>query len=84
MAREAGEAGQFHLLVSALKVRDETLAARKILLAIEDITERKQNTEALQAAKRQPIRRNELLASIEHALEYARGMREALTGGTIT
>ena len=58
--------------MSALKIREEPLATRKILLAIEDITERKQNTEALEAAKRQAEQANlgksRFLAAASHDL----------------
>ncbi len=40
------------LLVKALEIRDEPLATRKILVTIDDITERKRASEALEAAKR--------------------------------
>ena len=64
--------GMRSLLVSALEIRDETLAARKILLAIEDITERKQSTEELEAAKRQAEQANlgksRFLAAASHDL----------------
>ncbi len=58
--------------MSALEIRDEPLAARKILLAIDDITERKQSTEALEAAKRQAEQANlgksRFLAAASHDL----------------
>ena len=64
--------GMRSLLVSALEIRDEPLAARKILLAIEDITERKHATEALEAAKRQAEQANlgksRFLAAASHDL----------------
>src|SRR5271168_3262156 len=64
--------GMRSLLVSALEIRDEPLATRKILLAIEDITERKQSTEALEAAKRQAEQANlgksRFLAAASHDL----------------
>jgi len=64
--------GMRSLLVSALEIREEPLATRKILLAIEDITERKQNTEALEAAKRQAEQANlgksRFLAAASHDL----------------
>ena len=60
------------MLVSALEIREEALATRKILLAIEDITERKQSTEALEAAKRQAEQANlgksRFLAAASHDL----------------
>ena len=64
--------GMRSLLVSALEIREEALATRKILLAIEDITERKQSTEALEAAKRQAEQANlgksRFLAAASHDL----------------
>src|SRR5206468_2915713 len=39
------------LLVNALEIREEPLATRKILVMIDDITERKRASEALEAAK---------------------------------
>ena len=60
------------LLVSALEIRDEPLATRKILLAIEDITDRKHAAEALEAAKRQAEQANlgksRFLAAASHDL----------------
>src|SRR5207244_2699070 len=43
--------GMRSLLVNALEVREEPLATRKILVMIDDITERKRASEALEAAK---------------------------------
>src|SRR6266436_1108310 len=43
--------GMRSLLVNALEVREEPLARRKILVMIDDITERKRASEALEAAK---------------------------------
>ena len=64
--------GMRSLLVSALEIREEPLATRKILLAIEDITERKQSTEALEAAKRQAehanLGKSRFLAAASHDL----------------
>jgi two-component system, chemotaxis family, CheB/CheR fusion protein len=64
--------GMRSLLVSALKIYDEPLAARKILLAIEDITERKHAAEALGAAKRQAehanLGKSRFLAAASHDL----------------
>ena len=64
--------GMRSLLVSALEIRDEPLATRKILLAIEDITERKHTAEALEAAKRQAEQANlgksRFLAAASHDL----------------
>ena len=45
--------GKRSLLVSALEISDKPPTTRKILLAIEDVTERKHAAEALEAAKRQ-------------------------------
>ncbi len=39
------------LLLSATEIREEPLAARKILITVDDITERKRASEALEAAK---------------------------------
>ena len=44
--------GTRSLLMSALEIREEPLATRKILVTIDDITERKLASEALEAAKR--------------------------------
>jgi two-component system, chemotaxis family, CheB/CheR fusion protein len=64
--------GMRSLLVSALEIREEPLATRKILLAIEDITERKHAAEALEAAKRQAEQANlgksRFLAAASHDL----------------
>ena len=64
--------GMRSLLVSALEICDEPLATRKILLAIEDITERKHAAEALEAAKRQAEQANlgksRFLAAASHDL----------------
>ena len=64
--------GMRSLLVSALEIRDEPLATRKILLAIEDITERKHAAEALEAAKRQAehanLGKSRFLAAASHDL----------------
>ena len=43
--------GMRSLLVSALEIREEPLATRKILVMLDDITERKRASEALAAAK---------------------------------
>src|SRR5271163_3066601 len=60
------------LLVSALEISHEPGATRKILLAIEDITERKHAAEALEAAKRQAEQANlgksRFLAAASHDL----------------
>src|SRR6202030_3995769 len=64
--------GMRSLLVSALEIRDEPLATRKILLALEDITERKYAAQALEAAKQQPEKANlaksRFLAAASHDL----------------
>src|SRR5271166_5170140 len=64
--------GMRSLLVSALEIRGEPLATRKILLTIEDITERKHAAEALEAAKRQAEQANlgksRFLAAASHDL----------------
>src|SRR5207248_10478174 len=64
--------GKRSLLVSALEIRDEPLTTRKILLAIEDITERKHAAEALEAAKRQAehanVGKSRFLAAASHDL----------------
>jgi two-component system, chemotaxis family, CheB/CheR fusion protein len=44
--------GRRSLLVNALEIREEPLATRKILVTIDDITERKRASETLEAAKR--------------------------------
>jgi two-component system CheB/CheR fusion protein len=44
--------GPRSLLMSALEIREEPLATRKILVTVDDITERKRTSEALEAAKR--------------------------------
>jgi two-component system, chemotaxis family, CheB/CheR fusion protein len=60
------------LLVSALEIREEPLATRKILLTIDDITERKHAAEALEAAKRQAehanLGKSRFLAAASHDL----------------
>jgi two-component system CheB/CheR fusion protein len=60
------------LLLNAREIRDEPLGGRKILLAIEDITERKLATEALEAAKREAEQANlgksRFLAAASHDL----------------
>jgi len=64
--------GMRSLLVSALEIRDEPPTTRKILLTIEDITERKHAAEALEAAKRQADQANlgksRFLAAASHDL----------------
>ena len=64
--------GMRSLLVSALEIRDEPLATRKILLALEDITERKYAAQALEAAKQQAEQANlgksRFLAAASHDL----------------
>jgi two-component system CheB/CheR fusion protein len=58
--------------VSALEIRDEPLATRKILLALEDITERKYAAQALEAAKQQAelanLGKSRFLAAASHDL----------------
>jgi len=64
--------GMRSLLVSALEIRDEPLTTRKILLTIEDITERKHAAEALEVAKRQAehanLGKSRFLAAASHDL----------------
>jgi len=64
--------GMRSLLVSALEIRGEPSATRKILLALEDITERKHAAQALEAAKRQAEQANlgksRFLAAASHDL----------------
>ena len=64
--------GRRLLLVNAREIRDGPLGGRKILLAIEDITERRQATEALEAAKREAEQANlgksRFLAAASHDL----------------
>jgi two-component system CheB/CheR fusion protein len=64
--------GRRLLLLNARKIRDGLLGGRKILLAIEDITERRQVTEALEAAKREAEQANlgksRFLAAASHDL----------------
>ncbi len=64
--------GMRSLLVSALEICDEPLATRKILLALEDITERKYAAQALEAAKQQAEQANlgksRFLAAASHDL----------------
>ncbi len=64
--------GMRSLLVSALEICEEPLATRKILLAIEDITERKHTAEALGVAKLQAEQANlgksRFLAAASHDL----------------
>ncbi len=64
--------GMRSLLVSALEIRGEPLATRKILLAIEDITERKHAAGALEAAKGQAehanLGKSRFLAAASHDL----------------
>src|SRR5208282_5449518 len=72
IAVELPPRGMRSLLVSALEIRDEPLTTRKILLAIEDITERKHVAEALEAAKRQAehanLGKSRFLAAASHDL----------------
>src|SRR5580692_5352945 len=64
--------GMRSLLVSALEICDEPLATRKILLALEDITERKHAAQALETAKQQAEQANlgksRFLAAASHDL----------------
>jgi two-component system CheB/CheR fusion protein len=64
--------GRRLLLLNAREIRDGLLGGRKILLAIEDITERRQVTEALEAAKREAEQANlgksRFLAAASHDL----------------
>jgi two-component system CheB/CheR fusion protein len=60
------------LLANALEVRDEPLAGRKILVTIDDITERKRASEALEAARRvaeqASLGKSRFLAAASHDL----------------
>jgi two-component system, chemotaxis family, CheB/CheR fusion protein len=64
--------GMRSLLVKAIKVRDEPLATPKILVTIDDITERQRANEALEAAKRMAEQANlgksRFLAAASHDL----------------
>ena len=64
--------GRQLLLLNAREIRDEALGGRKILLAIDDITERKQATDALEAARREAEQANlgksRFLAAASHDL----------------
>ena len=64
--------GWRRLLLNAREIRDGPLGGRKILLAIDDITERRQATEALEAAKREAEQANlgksRFLAAASHDL----------------
>src|SRR5271156_5082911 len=64
--------GRPFLLLNAREIRDEALGGRKILLAIDDITERRQATEALDAARREAEQANlgksRFLAAASHDL----------------
>jgi two-component system, chemotaxis family, CheB/CheR fusion protein len=64
--------GRRLLLVNAREIHDGPLGGRKILLAIEDITERRQATEALVAARREAEQANlgksRFLAAASHDL----------------
>ena len=64
--------GWRRLLLNAREIRDGPLGGRKILLAIDDITERSQATEALEAAKREAEQANlgksRFLAAASHDL----------------
>ncbi|TMK07323.1 MAG: hypothetical protein E6G75_23575 [Alphaproteobacteria bacterium] len=60
------------LLVNALEIREEPLATRKILVMLDDITERKRASEALEAAKlvaeRANLGKSRFLAAASHDL----------------
>ena len=64
--------GRRLLLLNAREIRDGPLGERKILLAIDDITERRQATEALEAAMREAEQANlgksRFLAAASHDL----------------
>jgi two-component system CheB/CheR fusion protein len=64
--------GMRSLLVSALELREEPRAGRKILVTIEDVTERKRESEALEVAKRTAEQANlgksRFLAAASHDL----------------
>ena len=64
--------GWRRLLLNAREIRDGPLGGRKILLAIDDITERSQATESLEAAKREAEQANlgksKFLAAASHDL----------------
>ena len=64
--------GRRRLLLNAREIRDGPLGGRKILLAIDDITERRQATEALEAAMREAEQANlgksRFLAAASHDL----------------
>jgi two-component system, chemotaxis family, CheB/CheR fusion protein len=69
---ELSPLGRRVLLLNARELRDEPPSGRKILLAIDDITERKQATEALETAKRAAEQANlgksRFLAAASHDL----------------
>jgi two-component system CheB/CheR fusion protein len=69
---ELPQRGMRSLLVSALEICDEPLTTRKILVALEDITERKHAAEALEAARRQAehanLGKSRFLAAASHDL----------------
>jgi two-component system CheB/CheR fusion protein len=69
---ELAARGMRSLLVNALEIREEPRAGRKILVTIDDITERKQAREALEAAKRMAEQANlgksRFLAAASHDL----------------
>ena len=64
--------GRRLLMLKAREIRDGSRGGRKILLAIDDVTERKQATEALEAAKREAEQANlgksRFLAAASHDL----------------
>ncbi|HEX4650077.1 MAG TPA: response regulator, partial [Granulicella sp.] len=69
---ELSPRGMRSLLVSALEIRDEPPTTRKVLLAIEDVTERRHTAVALEAAKRQAeqanLAKSRFLAAASHDL----------------
>jgi two-component system CheB/CheR fusion protein len=64
--------GKRALLLNSRQIRDGSAAKRKILLAIDDVTERKRAAEAIEAAKRQAeqanIGKSRFLAAASHDL----------------
>jgi two-component system, chemotaxis family, CheB/CheR fusion protein len=64
--------GRRRLLLNAREIRDGPLGGRKILVAIDDVTERRQATEELEAAKREAEQANlgksRFLAAASHDL----------------
>src|SRR5690349_14803913 len=72
IAVELPPRGVRSLLVCGLAISDEPLATRKILLTIEDITDRKHAADAPESGKRQPVHSNlgksRFLAAARHDL----------------